>query len=120
MRVGGARLPDDAFVVRCGLPPFRGRPLFTACVDHPDGVFGFSVQSEAGLTVEQLASACRNMTVGVTTVARIREMGLDVVSTSGQGWHATVVVPRGWSQAEAERLSLLFEPISNPAARRRS
>jgi len=118
MRAAGARLPDDAFVVRCGLPPFRGRPLFTACDDHPDGVFGFSVQSAAGLTVEQLASACRNKTVGATTVARIRDMGFDVVPTSGQWRHATVVVPKGWSQAEAERLSLLFEPISNPAARR--
>jgi len=99
------------------LPPFRGRPLFTACDDHPDGVYGFSVQSAAALTVEQLASACRNKTVGATTVARIRDMGF-VVPTSGQWWHATVVVSKGWSQAEAERLSLLFEPISNPDARR--
>lgn len=113
----GDRLPDEALVVRCGLPPFQGRPLFTACDDHPDGVSGFSVQSAVGLTAEQLASECRNKTVGVTTVARIREMGFDVVPTSGRRWHATVVVPREWSRVEAERLSLLFEPVSNPAAR---
>jgi len=114
----GDRLPDDALVVRCGLPPFRGRPLFTSCEDHPDGVYGFSVQSAAGLTVERLATACRNSTVGVTTVARIRQLGFDVVPTSGEMWHATVVVRKGWSQEEAENLSQLFEPVNNPTPRK--
>ena len=61
------RLPNDAVVIRCGLPPFTARPLLGACGDHPDGVFGFSVQSAAGLTVAQLATACRNKYVGYTT-----------------------------------------------------
>jgi hypothetical protein len=110
----GDRLPNDVIVVRCGLPPFRGRPLFTACDDHPVGVYGFSVQSAAGFTVEELAAACSNNTVGFTTVGRIREMGFDVIRTTGVGRHATVVVPRGWSRADAEQLALIFEPLSNP------
>jgi hypothetical protein len=112
------RLADDALVVRCGLPPFRGRPLFTACDDHPAGVYGFSVQSASGSTLKQLAAACRNSSVGITTVGQIREMGFDVAPTTGEGLHATVVVPKGWSRAEAERLSLLFEPVKNPVDRR--
>jgi hypothetical protein len=120
MTVGIGRLPDNAFVVRCGAPPFVGRPLFTACDEHPAGVYGFSVQCAAGESVEELAGACRNNTVGVTTVGRIREFGYDVVVTSGQRWHATVVVPQGWSQAQAEVLSRLFVLVSNPSVRKGS
>jgi hypothetical protein len=114
----GDRLPDDVLVVRCGLPPFHGRPLFTACDDHPDGVYGFSVQSAVGLSAEELATACANNTVGVTTVGLIREMGFDVTRTAGPMRHATVVVTKGWSRTDAERLSLIFVPLANPFRRR--
>jgi len=115
---GDERLADNALVVRCGSPPFRGRPLFTSCENHPDGVYGFSVQCAAGLTAARLATACRNKIVGVTTVARIRQMGFDVVPTTGEMWHATVVVPKDWSHAKAETLSQIFESVSNPTPRR--
>jgi hypothetical protein len=39
--------------------------------DAPARVFGFSVQAAVGLTVEQLATVCRNKRVGFTTVAKI-------------------------------------------------
>ena len=41
------------------------------------GPFGFSVQCCAGLTVEQLAAACPNKTVGFTTVGQIRIIGYE-------------------------------------------
>ena len=58
---------DEALVVRCGLPPFVNNPLDRGCRRHPDGAFGFSVQSAVGLTVEQLAAVCSNKSVGFST-----------------------------------------------------
>jgi len=45
-------------------------------------------------------------------------MGFDVVPTTGEMWHATVVVPKDWSHAKAETLSQIFESVSNPTPRR--
>ena len=114
------RLPDDALVVRCGLPPFSQSPLFQACRRHPDGPFGFSVQAATDLTVEQLSVMCGNNYVGFTTVGEIRKMGYEVLPTSGEGWHATVVVPDDWSRESAVELTLRFQQARNPAPRRRS
>ncbi len=111
MSTGSDRIPDNAFVVRCGKPPYLR--LRERCSDHPDGVHGFSVQSAPGQTVELLAAACPNNWVGVTTAARIRQLGYDVVRTSGRQWHATVVVPADWSEDDAFRLSKLFERVRN-------
>jgi hypothetical protein len=119
MMAEGDPLPDDAVVVRCGLPPFLGRPLHTACDEHPSGYYGFSVQSAVGLTVEQLASECRNNVVGYMTVGEIRTMGYEVRQTGGEGRHATVVVPRPWESAIAEKLAILFRPAKNPSPKRR-
>ena len=52
-------------------------PLCERCRHHPDGVYGFSVQGRRRLTVEQLATACSNKSVGFTTVAEIRIMGYE-------------------------------------------
>ena len=115
----GDRLADDAVVVRCGLPPFLGRPLHTACDEHPSGYYGFSVQSAAGLTVEQLASECRNSSVGYVTVLEIRAIGYEVRETSGAGRHATVVVPKPWDPEAAQELAALpsrQEPVTQEGA----
>lgn len=114
------RPPDDAFVVRCGQPPFAANPLYLACGDHPDGVYGFSVQSAAGLTVEQLAAACRNKVVGFTTVAEVRRLGYEIIRTGREFHHATVAVPVDWGEAEAVALTALFQAAINPAPRGRS
>ena len=90
------RLPDEALVVRGGCPPYDREHvpfLFSIVEPHPDDPFGFSVQSEMGRSLEELGGFLSNRTVGVTTVGEIRRMGYDVVRTSGEGRHATVVVP---------------------------
>jgi hypothetical protein len=111
------RIPDDAWVVRCGLPPFEKNPLFQAC-GHHEGLFGFSVQATAGKTVEELATACRNNSVGYTQTREIRAMGYDVVTTRGDFHHATVVVPEEWTEKAADELTRLFQQARNPAPRR--
>jgi hypothetical protein len=113
------RLPDDAVVVCCGLPPFVDSPLERGCRRHPVGLYGLSVQAAAGMTVEQLATACRNKSVGYTSVAQIRIMGYEVVRTSGEAHHATVVVPEDWSRETAEELARIFRPATNPAPKKR-
>jgi hypothetical protein len=82
-------------------------------------VFGFSVQTHAGLTVAQLAAACVNKSVGYSTVGEIRMMGYDVVRTSGDGHHGTVVVPFNWNADAAYRLALIFRHAINPAPKQR-
>jgi hypothetical protein len=115
----GDRLPDDALVVRCGLPPFVSSPLVRGCRWHPVGLFGFSVQAAVGLTVQQLASACRNNSVGFTTAGEIRIMRYGVVRTSGEVHHATVVVPVDWSADAAEQLAQIFQHATNPSPKKR-
>jgi hypothetical protein len=113
---GRERLPDDALVVRCGKPPFSNpKPLSERCARHPEGVYGFSVQSAANVTIETLAQHCRNRHIGVTTVGAIRKLGYEVHPTSGQGRHATVEVPMEWGSEAAEELGRLFRDETNPA-----
>ena len=116
---GRERLPDECLVVRCGQPPFdRPIPLHERCEEH-EGVFGFSVQSATGLAFDRLAAWCPNRRVGLTTVGEIRALGYDVVTTSGKGYHATVVVPRRWDQQSAEQLARIFREEVNPMPRRK-
>jgi hypothetical protein len=114
---GRGELPDDAIVVCGGRPPFA-RSLTLACDDHPEGYYGFSVQSEAGRTVAELAQGLPNNRVGFTTVGEVRRMGYDVVRTSGSGFHATLVVPADWNEADAGRLAQAFQDSENPNPRR--
>jgi hypothetical protein len=112
-------LADDALVVRCGRPPFDNpKPLHERCDEHPEGVFGFSVQSAPGVPLDQLAAWCRNKTIGFTTVGAIRVLGYDVKVTRGAGFHATVEVPRDWAPTRAEQLARIFREAINPSPRK--
>ena len=113
MTDGSDPIPDDAYVVRGGKPPFA-RPLTLACRRHPEGPYGFSVQSEADLSVADLAGELPNRRVGFTTAGDIRRMGYDVLRTSGDGFHATLVVPIDWNLADADRLARSFQDAENP------
>ncbi len=110
------RIPDRALVVRGG--NVTRDQLREGCSEH-EGVYGFSVQCEAGKTVAELASAggLPHRSVGVSTVGHLRGLGHDVVRTRGRGLHATVVVPRDWAEADAAALAALFRPQPNPARR---
>lgn len=92
-----------------------GAKLAASCSLH-EGAFGFSAQSWPGLTIEQLAEAgaIPHGKVSVTTVGEIRARGYDVVTTSGFGRHATVVVPQQWTDVDADVLASTFELVPNP------
>jgi hypothetical protein len=96
---GGRNLPDDL-----------GRAFAT----HPSGVPGYSVECDAGVSVESLAAGVPHGRVGVSTVGAVRAAGGDVVRTSGRSpRHAT---PTGLKPWEASQL--LTPTILNPARRR--
>ena len=70
-------LPDDALVVRGGLN--RAEDLADKVGTHPAGITGWSVESAADLTVEQLAAPIPHNQIGVTTVGAVRQAGGDVI-----------------------------------------
>ena len=51
---------------------------------------------------------------------RLSMIGYDVVTTSGSGYHATVVVPEAWGEFDSSPLTRLFEGVENPRPRKRS
>ena len=103
-------IPDDALVLRGG----RNRPedLERGTGTHPNGVTGVSVESAAGLSVQELSAGIPHRQVGVTTVGAVRAAGGDVVRTSGRSPHHATLT--GLSPADASRL--LTPTIPNPAA----
>ena len=104
-------LPDEALVVRGG----RNQPddIERGTATHPSGITGISVECAAGATVEQLAAVIPHGQVGVTTVGKIRQLGGDVVRTSGRSPnHATA---SGLTPEQASRLLTPTQP--NPARR---
>ena len=58
---------------------------------HPSGVTGVSVECAVGVSVAELAAAIPHGQIGVTTIGAVRQMGGDVVRTTGRSpYHATV------------------------------
>ena len=93
MGAGGAviaePIPDEALVVRGG----RNRPadIVRGIGTHPSGVTGVSVECAVGVSVAELALAIPHGQIGVTTVGAVRQLGGDVVRTTGRSlYHATI------------------------------
>jgi hypothetical protein len=102
-------LPDEAWVVRGGSN--RVEDLERGMKRHPSGISGASVESAAGLPIEELAASLPHGRVGVTTVGQVRRAGGDVVSTTGGSPHHATLT--GLSPALASRL--LNPTVPNPA-----
>ena len=105
----GADLPftDAALVV-------RGGKNTAALIEErtgmdPSGIVGVSALCAENATVAELAHRIRHGQIGITTVGKIREMGGDVIKTSGADRnHVTLV---GLSPETAS--SLLTPTIKN-------
>lgn len=102
------KIPDEALVVRGG----RNHPadIRRGIGTHPSGVTGISVESAAGLSVDELAAAIPHGQIGVTTVGAVRKAGGDVLRTSGRSPHHATLT--GLTPEQASHL--LTPTIPNP------
>ena len=92
---GGRNLPTDII---------RGTGM------HPSGVTGVSVECAVGVSVATLAAAIPHGQIGATTVGAVRQMGGDVMRTTGRSsYHATVT---GLTPTQIS--ALLTPTIPNP------
>jgi len=92
--------------------------LIAGSAEHRDvpGLFGFSVQSAPGLSVDDLAraGAFPNRKISVTTTAELAGVGVAVVPSPGAGYHATAQVPNPLSTDLASSISGVFREQDNP------
>ncbi len=110
-----ASRPNPQPVVRGGFA--TPESLIRGTTQTPFGLYGFSVQSAPGRTIDELARAGRfpNGTISVSTVDALRAVGAIVTPSPGVGYHATVVVPAPLSNAQAALISAAFATgIPNP------
>jgi RHS repeat-associated protein len=112
-------LADDALVVRGGSTTGANSVdgISAGMGTHPSGITGFSAESAAAKTVEQLVQespmTSRYGQVGCCTVGEVRAAGGDVIPTSGQSPnHATVT---GITPQQAHEL--LTPTIPSPVKR---
>jgi hypothetical protein len=80
------------------------------------GLTGFSVQSELGKSIIELAQAGNfpNSQISVTTVRELQQIGVQIVASPGRGYHKTVITSLPLSDAEAIRISAVFRQQPNP------
>ena len=107
-----SKIPGEALVVRGG----RNRPedIARATGTHPSGITGISVECAADTPIEELAKMIPHGQVGVITVREVRELGGDVVRTSGRSPHHATL-----TGLEPEEVSQLLTPTeANPAKKR--
>ena len=117
-----ADIPDDAPVVRGGIA--TEQQISNGIGPHRDvpGLEGFSAQSRAGASVDELARTggvgggpFPHGQVSVSTAGQLRCVGCDVVPSPGAGANHVTVTPGGATPAEISRQ---FTQRSNSARRR--
>lgn len=74
-------LPDDAIVVRGGVPTPEQLTKGAETINQNGTLSGISVNSAKGASVEQLSQGIPNKQVGVSTVGKIRETGANVIKS---------------------------------------
>jgi RHS repeat-associated protein len=103
-------------VVRAGVA--TPNSLIAGSAEHlaVPGLYGFSVQSEPGRSVNDLAQAGAfpNRQISVTTTAELAGVGVAVVPSPGAGYHATAQVPNPLSADLASSISGVFRQQENP------
>jgi len=103
-------------VVRAGVA--TPNSLIAGSAEHSavPGLYGFSVQSAPGLSVDDLAraGAFPNRQISVTTTAELAGVGVAVVPSPGAGYHATAQVPNPLSADLASSISGVFRQQDNP------
>ncbi|WP_437307161.1 DUF6531 domain-containing protein [Sorangium sp. So ce388] len=116
---GCRRIPNEAFVVRGGVA--KPEQIAQGIGPHRDvpGLTGFSAQSRAGASIEELASTggvgggpFPHGQVSVTTAGKLRSIGCDVVPSPGGGANHVTVTP---GTATPTQISQQFTPQPNPA-----
>jgi hypothetical protein len=127
------RRREPNWVVRAGVATAQQLQGGTDFHRHVPGLYGFSVQREAGKTIQELAAAGQfpNGQISVATVEALVAAAASegyivaVVKSPGNGFHHTVAVPlnpqlqaypaQKMPPELAEALSNVFVPQPNPA-----
>lgn len=102
-------IPDAAIVIRGGRN--RSEDIRRGTGTHPSGATGISVECGEGVSIVELSKSIPHGQVGMTTVREVREVGGDVIRTSGRSpYHATLV------GLTPDEISFLLTPtVSNPS-----
>ena len=108
MEISCLRISDDALVIRGGKN--QASDIQRGIDTHPVGVTGVSVESAEGVSVTELAQTIPHRQIGITTVAKVRKAGGDVIRTAGRSnYHATL------TGLTSEQISKLLTPtVPNP------
>ena len=113
MEISVLRIPDNALVIRGGKN--QASDIRRGTDTHPAGITGVSVECAEDVPVAELAKTIPHGQIGITTVAKVRKAGGDVVRTAGRSpYHATL------TGLTPEQVSKLLTPtVPNPGRERK-
>lgn len=108
---------EPIWVVRAGVATSEQLKTGSKLHRGVPGLFGFSVQSAPGKTIEELAAAgqFRHGQISVTTVDALLAVGVPIVKSPGTGYHNTARTEYPLTDLKAKLISAVFKPRPNPA-----